>query len=136
MARHGTEWIPSSSAGSVSTKFPTTYAAHARIVRAHDRLHRDKIPRWNFEKFPQADRTLTTQMKSVGEAMSIGRTFKESFLKGIRSLELGEEGRLLTQPGEEEDDATLREKLVVPNDRRMWACSGARRGWTVDSCTS
>ena len=48
-----------------------------------------KIPRWNFEKFPEADRTLTTQMKSVGEAMAIGRTFKEAFLKGLRSLELG-----------------------------------------------
>ena len=48
-----------------------------------------KIPRWNFEKFPQADRTLTTQMKSVGEAMAIGRTFKEAFMKGVRSLELG-----------------------------------------------
>ena len=43
-----------------------------------------KIPRWNFEKFPQADRTLTTQMKSVGEAMAIGRTFKEAFMKGVR----------------------------------------------------
>ena len=53
-----------------------------------------KIPRWNFEKFPQADRTLTTQMKSVGEAMAIGRTFKEAFLKGVRSLELGKEGLL------------------------------------------
>jgi carbamoyl-phosphate synthase large subunit len=92
-----------------------------------------KIPRWNFEKFPQADRTLTTQMKSVGEAMSIGRTFKESFLKGMRSLELGKQGLLLTQPGEEEDDASLRKKLVVPNDRRMWALFKAlERGWTVD----
>ena len=53
-----------------------------------------KIPRWNFEKFPEADPTLTTQMKSVGEAMAIGRTFKEAFLKGIRSLELGRIGRL------------------------------------------
>ena len=50
-----------------------------------------KIPRWNFEKFPQADRTLTTQMKSVGEAMAIGRTFKEAFMKGVRSLELGKQ---------------------------------------------
>ena len=92
-----------------------------------------KIPRWNFEKFPQADRTLTTQMKSVGEAMSIGRTFKESFLKGVRSLELGKEGLLLTQPGEEEDDAALRKKLVVPNDRRMWALFKAlERGWSVE----
>src|SRR5687767_2840859 len=51
-----------------------------------------KYPRWNFEKFPQADRTLTTQMKSVGEAMAIGRTFKEAFLKSVRSLELGKIG--------------------------------------------
>ncbi len=92
-----------------------------------------KIPRWNFEKFPQADRTLTTQMKSVGEAMAIGRTFKEAFLKGIRSLELGKEGLLLTQAGEEDDDATLRKKLVVPNDRRIWALFKALdRGWSVE----
>ena len=55
-----------------------------------------KIPRWNFEKFPQADRTLTTQMKSVGEAMAIGRTFKEAFMKGVRSLELGRSGLLFS----------------------------------------
>ena len=72
-------------------------------------------------------------MKSVGEAMSIGRTFKESFLKGVRSLELGKEGLLLTQPGDDEDDAALRKKLVVPNDRRMWALFKAlERGWTVE----
>src|SRR5512135_170976 len=47
-----------------------------------------KIPRWTFEKFPEADETLTTQMKSVGEAMSIGRTFKEALQKGIRSMEI------------------------------------------------
>ncbi len=47
-----------------------------------------KIPRWTFEKFPEADETLTTQMKSVGEAMAIGRTFKEAFQKGIRSMEV------------------------------------------------
>src|SRR5204863_3792637 len=78
-----------------------------------------KIPRWNFEKFPQADRTLTTQMKSVGEAMAIGRTFKEAFLKGIRSLELGKEGMLLTQPGDEDDDSALRKRRVVRKGRRM-----------------
>ena len=92
-----------------------------------------KFPRWNFEKFPQADRTLTTQMKSVGEAMAIGRTFKEAFLKGVRSLELGKQGLILTQPGDDEDDSTLRKKLVVPNDRRMWALFKAlERGWTVE----
>src|SRR5207248_5400974 len=47
-----------------------------------------KIPRWTFEKFPDADETLTTQMKSVGEAMAIGRTFKEALQKGIRSMEV------------------------------------------------
>ena len=53
-----------------------------------------KVPRWAFEKFPRADRTLTTQMKSVGEAMAIGRTFKEAFMKAFRSLELGASGLL------------------------------------------
>ncbi len=80
-----------------------------------------KIPRWNFEKFPQADRTLTTQMKSVGEVMAIGRTFKEAFMKGVRSLELGRSGLLFAPSSmEDEDDAALRKRLAVPNDRRMW----------------
>src|SRR5881628_1196383 len=97
-----------------------------------------KYPRWNFEKFPQADRTLITQMKSVGEAMAIGRTFKEAFLKAVRSLELGKSGSLFrTSPedtsDEDEDDTALRKRLVVPNDRRMWAIFRALgRGWTVD----
>ena len=97
-----------------------------------------KFPRWNFEKFPQADRTLTTQMKSVGEAMAIGRTFKEAFLKSVRSLELGKQGSLFPSGpndtgDEDEDDSALRKRLVVPNDRRMWALFRAlRRGWTVE----
>ncbi len=100
-----------------------------------------KFPRWNFEKFPQADRTLTTQMKSVGEAMAIGRTFKEAFLKGVRSLELGKEGLLFRRPTAddidaeetaEDEDAALRRSLVVPNDRRMWALFRALdKGWDV-----
>src|SRR5690348_15026661 len=94
-----------------------------------------KFPRWNFEKFPQADRTLTTQMKSVGEAMAIGRTFKEAFLKAVRSLELGKLGPLFSDSGEEdEDDTALRKRLVVPSDRRMWALFRAlQRGWTVET---
>src|SRR6187551_2359475 len=97
-----------------------------------------KVPRWAFEKFPQADRTLTTQMKSVGEAMAIGRTFKEAFLKAFRSLELGSSGRLLGQTGsggpyEAEDDAALQRALGIPTDRRMWAVFRAlERGWTLD----
>ncbi len=98
-----------------------------------------KFPRWNFEKFPQADRTLTTQMKSVGEAMAIGRTFKEAFLKSVRSLELGKFGSLFPaldeeSPEESEDETALRKRLVVPNDRRMWAIFRAlRRGWTIET---
>ncbi len=99
-----------------------------------------KFPRWNFEKFPQADRTLTTQMKSVGEAMAIGRTFKEAFLKAVRSLELSRSGASLFPAGpddtadEEEDETALRKRLVVPSDRRMWALFRAlRRGWTTDA---
>ena len=100
-----------------------------------------KIPRWNFEKFPQADRTLTTQMKSVGEAMAIGRTFKEAFMKGVRSLELGRSGLLFAPadadrggPGPEaEDDTALRKRLAIPTDRRMWDLFRAiDRGWTVE----
>src|SRR6476469_2080317 len=93
-----------------------------------------KIPRWNFEKFPQADRTLTTQMKSVGEVMAIGRTFKEAFMKGVRSLELGRSGLLFAPSNmDEEDDAALRKRLAVPNDRRMWDLFRAlSRGWTID----
>jgi carbamoyl-phosphate synthase large subunit len=98
-----------------------------------------KFPRWNFEKFPQADRTLTTQMKSVGEAMAIGRTFKEAFLKAVRSLELGKFGRLFPDTPDDaadtdEDETALRKRLVVPSDRRIWAIFRAlRRGWTVET---
>ena len=97
-----------------------------------------KVPRWAFEKFPQADRTLTTQMKSVGEAMAIGRTFKESFLKAFRSMELGSSGRLFRQtvPGgafADEDDSALQRALSVPTDRRMFAVFRAlERGWSLD----
>ena len=100
-----------------------------------------KVPRWAFEKFPRADRTLTTQMKSVGEAMAIGRTFKEAFLKAFRSLELGSSGILFGQPArkadsgltEEEEEGALQRELSVPSDRRMWAVFRAfDRGWTVE----
>src|SRR6187200_2731458 len=94
-----------------------------------------KFPRWNCEKFPQADPTLTTQMKSVGEAMAIGRTFKEAFLKAVRSLELGRNGSLFpATDASEEDESALRQKLVVPTDRRMWAVFRALdRGWTIET---
>ncbi|MGH9159235.1 MAG: carbamoyl-phosphate synthase large subunit [Vicinamibacteraceae bacterium] len=95
-----------------------------------------KIPRWTFEKFPEADATLTTQMKSVGEVMAIGRTFKEAFLKGIRSLELGRSGGSLFGQAFEADEAglgALHRQLVVPSDQRMWAIFRALDvGWSVE----
>jgi carbamoyl-phosphate synthase large subunit len=93
-----------------------------------------KIPRWAFEKFPDADPTLTTQMKSVGEVMAIGRTFKQALLKGVRSLELGGRGRLFNQPeAAAEDLADLHRLLVMPNDRRLWALfRGFERGMSVE----
>ena len=82
-----------------------------------------KVPRWAFEKFPQADRTLTTQMKSVGEAMAIGRTFKEAFLKAFRSLELGKTGSCCASRAaggdQDEDDTTLQQALAF---RPIAAC--------------
>jgi carbamoyl-phosphate synthase large subunit len=73
-----------------------------------------KIPKWNFEKFPGADPTLGTQMKSVGEAMSIGRTFKEALLKGVRSLETGR--TLLAQ---KVDPDKLVHSLMTPVPERL-----------------
>jgi len=94
-----------------------------------------KMPRWNFEKFPDAQRTLTTQMKSVGEVMAIGRTFKEAFLKSLRSLELGRSGLLsVLEAHDDDDELELRERLITPNDRRVWAVFRAlARGWSVET---
>src|SRR5210317_713935 len=81
-----------------------------------------KIPRWTFEKFPEAEDILTTAMKSVGETMAIGRTFKEAFQKGVRSLEIGRLG--FGNDGKDSlgsmDEAELEEKLVTPNSNRIF----------------
>ena len=115
-----------------------------------------KIPRWTFEKFPDADETLTTQMKSVGEAMSIARTFKESLQKGIRSMEvkrfgLGLDGSdkwlnaqkaagedVAAREGREPDvewpveEAKLRRKLATPCQGRLYYARYALKlGWSV-----
>jgi len=85
-----------------------------------------KIPRWAFEKFPGADTTLTTQMKSVGEAMAIGRTFKEALQKGIRSLEIDRYG--LGADGHDQFDAhLLRERLITPHPDRIFYMRHALR---------
>ena len=97
-----------------------------------------KIPRWAFEKFPEANPVLTTQMKSVGEVMAIGRTFKESLQKALRGLEVGRFGLgcdkkdlwgTARQPSVEE----IKTKLAIPNAERVWsiryalACGSLRR---------
>jgi len=81
-----------------------------------------KIPKWQFEKFPGADRTLGTEMRSVGEVMAIGRTFKEALLKGMRSLETG---KRLSFPRLAEE--RLRQLLVTPTPERLEALFAAIR---------
>jgi carbamoyl-phosphate synthase large subunit len=86
-----------------------------------------KIPRWAFEKFPESDETLTTQMKSVGEVMALGRTFKEALQKAVRSLEQDRVGLTLDRPVP--DLEALRQKIRVPNAERCFALAEAyRRG--------
>ncbi|MBT5536960.1 carbamoyl-phosphate synthase large subunit, partial [Candidatus Poribacteria bacterium] len=91
-----------------------------------------KIPRWAFEKFPQVDATLTTSMKSVGEAMSIGRTFKESLQKGLRSMENGWTG-LDDHPIEDLTLSELTGKLSIPNtDRIFYVRQALRKGMSLE----
>jgi carbamoyl-phosphate synthase large subunit len=95
-----------------------------------------KIPRWTFEKFPQTDDLLGTQMKSVGETMAIGRTFKEAFQKGLRSLEIGSAG--FGADGKSIDPSTLdreslERQLRVPNSQRLFYVRAAfDAGLSVD----
>ena len=86
-----------------------------------------KIPRFNFEKFPQAEPVLTTQMKSVGEVMAIGRTFQESFQKAIRGLEIGKEGLNEIYDPTSQDLSALKRELSVPSPDRIWFLADAIR---------
>ncbi len=91
-----------------------------------------KIPRWAFEKFQGTDETLTTQMKSVGEAMSIGGTFKEALQKGLRSLETGWFG-FDNHPLEKIPISELSSKLTIPNVERLFYIKSAlKRGMSID----
>ncbi len=87
-----------------------------------------KIPRFTFEKFPLADATLTTQMKSVGETMAIGRTFKEAMQKALRGLEIKRFGLLADGAEKAFDAAGLRKRLVVPNVDRIFCLGQALAG--------
>ncbi len=92
-----------------------------------------KVPRFTFEKFPQADPTLTTQMKSVGEAMAIGRTFKEALQKALRSLEIKRFGLCADGNERRVDAETLRHKLSVPNAERIFHLAQAfQDAMTID----
>ncbi|HVX10781.1 MAG TPA: carbamoyl-phosphate synthase large subunit [Pirellulales bacterium] len=97
-----------------------------------------KIPRFAFEKFPEADAKLTTQMKSVGETMAIGRTFKESFQKALRGLEVGSFGfgcdaKDLWCTPQEPSREEIRAKMAVPSAERVWYLRYAfKDGMTVE----
>ena len=91
-----------------------------------------KIPRFNFEKFPETDPRLTTQMKSVGEVMAIGRNFQESFQKAIRSMENGLFG-LSKILKDNEGNGALKLELSTPGEKRLWYIADAfRRGWSME----
>jgi carbamoyl-phosphate synthase large subunit len=93
-----------------------------------------KVPRFTFEKFPGVDDTLTTQMKSVGEVMAVGRTFKESLQKAIRSLEVGHFGFERPEiPDGPEGVAELWGRIDTPRPERLWAIAEAfRRGVSLE----
>ena len=87
-----------------------------------------KIPRWQFEKFPGAEPVLGTQMKSVGEVMAIGRTFKQALSKGLRSLETGK-----AVTSETFDPGLIRQRLITPNPERLsYIRFALEQGWTVE----
>jgi carbamoyl-phosphate synthase large subunit len=87
-----------------------------------------KIPRWQFEKFPGADPTLGTQMKSVGEVMAIGRTFNQALLKGIRSLETGKSSK-----SDVYEESLIPQKLITPTpDRLNYILFAMEKGWSVE----
>ncbi len=94
-----------------------------------------KVPRFNFEKFPQADPRLTTQMKSVGEVMAIGRTFQESVQKALRGLEIGADGfSEVLDRNHADPHTTLKQELGVPGPRRLWYVAEAfRLGYSVQT---
>jgi carbamoyl-phosphate synthase large subunit len=91
-----------------------------------------KIPRWTFEKFPDADETLTTQMKSVGEAMAIGRTFKEALQKGLRSMEVKRFGLGLDGGSGETADPWLAWRQHRPAEKRDQPTGEDNMAWPID----
>ncbi|HZI07441.1 MAG TPA: carbamoyl-phosphate synthase large subunit, partial [Archangium sp.] len=94
-----------------------------------------KVPRFNFEKFPHANRTLTTSMRSVGEVMAIGRTFREAYLKAMRSMESGRTGLESPELPENKDERrkVLRDHVRVPRpERPTYVVQAFREGMSVE----
>ncbi|MFB6344452.1 MAG: carbamoyl-phosphate synthase large subunit [bacterium] len=92
-----------------------------------------KMPRWPFDRFPQVDKELTTQMKSTGEAMAIGRRFEAALQKAIRSLDTGHDGITANGRDHETDHDILQERLENPTDERIYAVYDAfKAGMTLD----
>jgi carbamoyl-phosphate synthase large subunit len=90
-----------------------------------------KIPRWPFDKFATADRSLFTQMKATGEVMAIDRSFEAALMKAIRGLEVKQKDLRHAKFGSEDFD--LANAIKKPTDERLWALAeGLRRGWSVD----
>jgi len=148
----------SSALASKATGFPIAkVAAKLAVGYTLDELHNDitggatpasfeptidyvvtKIPRFTFEKFPQAEPRLSTQMKSVGEVMAMGRNFQESLQKAIRGLETGKTGLNemldLASMDEKEVRDILRAELRHPGPERLWYVADAfRAGWTLEA---
>lgn len=94
-----------------------------------------KVPRFNFEKFPQANQRLTTQMKSVGEVMAIGRTFQESLHKALRGLEIGTDGlNEILDRHHPDPDVVLKHELGMPGPQRLWFVAEAfRLGYSLET---
>ena len=94
-----------------------------------------KVPRFNFEKFPQANQRLTTQMKSVGEVMAIGRTFQESLHKALRGLEIGTDGfNEILDHQHPDPHVALKHELGMPGPQRLWFVAEAfRLGYSVEA---
>ncbi len=94
-----------------------------------------KVPRFNFEKFPHANRTLTTSMRSVGEVMAIGRTFREAYLKAMRSMESGRTGLEMPELPEDKEERrkALRDNVRVPRpERPLYVAQALREGMSVE----
>ncbi|WP_304458368.1 carbamoyl-phosphate synthase large subunit [Alicyclobacillus sendaiensis] len=112
-------------------KNPVTQDSYAAFEPALDYIV-TKIPRWPFDKFRSANRSLGTQMKATGEVMAIGRTFGESLLKAVRSLEIGAYS-LWTKQSDKWSNVELERKIRVADDDRLFAIAEAlRRGVSVD----